>query len=104
MRGQHEEPALGVGRQGIGVELGAASTMSVAAMVTQLVATFRLAWVVGITAAQQALLTIILIVVRVVLFTVANGFFGKKSGYAVAVDAGFIVAMAVIMIAVQGIL
>jgi hypothetical protein len=39
-----------------------------------------------------------------VLFIVANGFFGKKSSYAIGVEAGFIVAMAVVMIAVQTIL
>jgi hypothetical protein len=90
--------------QGVGVELGSASSVPVAAMVTQLVATFLLAWLVGITATKDALLTVILIVVMLVLFIVSNGLFAKKSTYAIGVEAGFIVAMAVIMIAVQGIL
>lgn len=89
--------------EGIGVDLGSASSMPAAAMVTQLIATFLLSWVVGVTAAQNALMTVILIVVMLVLFIVANGFFGKKSGYAITVEAGFIVAMAVVMIIAQGI-
>lgn len=90
--------------EGIGVKLGAASSMPVAAMVTQLIATFLLAWVVGVTQTRNALMTIILVVVTLVLFIVANGLFGKKTGYAIGVEAGFIVAMAVVMIVVQGVL
>jgi hypothetical protein len=88
--------------EGVGVEPGSASATPAAAMIVQLVATFLLAWVVGITAAKNALLTIVLIVVMLALFVVAGGLFGKKSGYAIAVEAGFIVAMAVVMIVVQG--
>ena len=89
--------------EGVGVKLGAASSAPAAAMVVQLIATFLLSWVVGVTAARNALMTIILIVPMLVLFIVANGFFGKKTGFAVAVEAGFVVAMAVVMIVVQGI-
>lgn len=89
--------------EGVGVDLGAASSMPVAAMVTQLVATFLLAWVVGITATRNALATIVLIVIMLALFIVANGLFGKKSHYAIGVEAGFVVAMAVVMIVVQAI-
>lgn len=90
--------------EGVGVELGSASSAPAAAMVVQLMATFLLSWVVGVTAARNALMTIILIVLMLVLFIVANGFFGKKSSDAVAVEAGFVVAMAVVMIVIQGIL
>ena len=89
---------------GIGVDLGSATSMPAAAMASQLAATFLLAWVVGVTAARDALATVILIVVMVVLVVVANGLFGKKSTYAIAVEAGFIIAMTVVMIAVQSIL
>jgi hypothetical protein len=90
--------------QGIGVDPGPASGVPAAAMMTQLVATFLLSWVVGVTAAQNALTTVILIVAMLVLFTVAGGLFAKKSRYAIGVEAGFIVAMAAIMIVVQGVL
>jgi hypothetical protein len=90
--------------EGVGVKLGDASSMPVAAMVTQLLATFLLAWVVGVTQTRNALLTIILVVVTIAMFIVANGLFARKSSYAIGVEAGFVVAMAVVMIVVQGVL
>lgn len=89
--------------EGSGVELGTASSMPVAAMVTQLVSTFFLALLVGITAAQNALATIILIVLTIAGFVMSVGLFVKKSTFAVLVDGGFIVIMGVVMIIIQGI-
>jgi Protein of unknown function (DUF1761) len=89
--------------EGIGVELGAAASMPAAAMVTQLIATFLLAWLVGITAGQKALMTIILIALTIIIFIISNGLFAKKSNYAISVEAGFIAAMTAVMIIVQGI-
>lgn len=88
---------------GVGIELSSECVVPVAAMVAQLIGTFLLAWVVGITATHNALLMIILIVVTIATLIIANGLFAKKSGYAIAVEAGFIVAMAVVMIAAQAI-
>lgn len=90
--------------EGVGVELGSASSMPVAAMVTQAIGTFLLAWVVGVTAANNALLTFILIIVTFAVLLFAGGLFTKKSSYANNVDVGFIVAMAVVMFVVQAIL
>lgn len=89
--------------EGSGVELGTASSMPVAAMVTQLVSTFFLALLVGITAAQNALATIILIILTVAGFVMSVGLFVKKSTFAILVDGGFIVIMGVVMIIIQGI-
>jgi len=89
--------------EGSGVELGTASSMPIAAMVTQLVSTFFLALLVGITAAQNALATIILIVLTIAGFVMSVGLFVKKSTFAVLVDGGFIVIMGVVMIIIQGI-
>ena len=90
--------------EGVGIKLGADCVMPVAAMVTQLIGTFLLAWVVGITAAHNALMTVILIVVTIVTLIIANGLFAKKSCNAIAIEASFIVAMAVVMVAVHAIL
>jgi hypothetical protein len=89
--------------EGSGVELGTASSMPIAAMATQLVSTFLLAILIGITAAQNALATAILILVTLAGFVMSMGLFVKKSTYAVAVDGGFIVVMGVVMIIIQGI-
>lgn len=89
--------------EGSSVELGSASSMPVAAMVTQLISTFFMALLVGITAAQNALATIILIILTIAGFVMSVGLFVKKSTFAVLVDGGFIVIMGVVMIIIQGI-
>lgn len=89
--------------EGSGVELGTASSMPIAAMVTQLVSTFFLALLVGVTAAQNALATIILVVLTIAGFVMSVGLFVKKSTFAILVDGGFIVIMGVVMIIIQGI-
>jgi hypothetical protein len=88
---------------GAGVSFDDASGLPVMAMITQAIGTFLLAWVVGVTAASNALLTIILIVVAMVTLMGAGGMYAKKSGNVIAVDTGFIVAMTIIMIVCQGI-
>ena len=88
---------------GAGVSFDDASGLPVMAMITQAIGTFLLAWVVGVTAASNALLTIILIVVAMVTLLAAGDMFSKKRGNAIAVNTGFIVAMTVIMIVCQGI-
>jgi hypothetical protein len=90
--------------EGVGVKLGSASAMPVGAMVAQLVGTFLLAWLFGITAANDALLTIILVVLTVAAFIMAGGLFAKKSSYAVTVETTYIVAIGVVMFLVQAVL
>jgi len=88
--------------QGSGVSMDG-SEFPKAAMVTQLVATFLLAWLIGLTATTNSLLTAILIVLTIVFFVVAAGLYVKKNSYAVLTEAGFILVMAVVMIVFQGI-
>ncbi len=90
--------------EGVGVELGAASDMPVGAMVTQLIGIFLLAWVFGVTAANEALLTIILVVLTLAALIFSGGMFAKKSMYAVYTESGFIIAMGVVMFLVQAVL
>lgn len=90
--------------EGSGVELGTASSMPIAAMATQLISTFVLAILIGITASQNALTTAILILVTLAGFVMSMGLFVKKSTYAVAVDGSFIVVMGIVMIIIQAIL
>jgi hypothetical protein len=90
--------------EGAGVKLGTADAMPVGAMVAQLLGTFLLAWLIGITAGQNALFTAILIVLMAIVLIVGNGLFARKNNYAIATEAGFIAAMALVMIAAQGIL
>jgi hypothetical protein len=90
--------------EGVNVKPNPNAGMPVPAMIVQLLGTFLLAWLVGITAAHNALATIILVFITIIALIVANGLFVSKSNYAIATEAGFVAAMAVVMIAVQGIL
>ena len=90
--------------EGVGVSLAGSAEMPVAAMVLQALGTFSLAWIVGVTAVNNALFTMILFVVTLVLLMTAGGLFAKKSSYAIAVEAGFVVAMTVIMVICQRVL
>ncbi|MEQ8369941.1 MAG: DUF1761 family protein [Alphaproteobacteria bacterium] len=89
---------------GVGVELGSAASMPVAAMVTQAIGLFLVAWVVGVTATQNALLTLILITLAFTVMAMSNGMFVKKSGYAVTVEAGYSIAVVAVMFVAQAIL
>jgi len=90
--------------EGVGVELGAANAMPVGAMVAQAVAIFLLAWIFGVTASNEALLTVILVVLAIAAFLFSSGMFAKKSMYAVYTETGYIIAIAVVMFIVQAIL
>jgi hypothetical protein len=90
--------------EGLNIKPNPEAKMPVGPLVVQLAGTFLLAWLVGITAAHNALATIILIVAAIIVLIIANGMFSSKGSHAIAIEAGFIAAMAVVMIAVQGIL
>ena len=89
--------------EGTGVELGASSSMPIAALVSQAAGLFLMSWFVGITAVSNALLTVILATVAFTVLGYSGGLFGRKSGYARNVDAGYWIICLVIMILCQGI-
>lgn len=90
--------------EGVGVELGSADKMPAGAMIMQALGTILLAWVVGVTAASNALFVFILIVVTIAVLVFAGGMFARKSMAAVYIESGFVVAMAIVMFVVQAIL
>ncbi len=71
--------------EGVGVELADGSDMPVMAMVLQALGTFCLAWLVGITAANDALLTTILIYITLILLIMSNGKYAQKTNAAVLI-------------------
>ncbi len=89
--------------EGAGVSLDKASAMPAGAMAAQAIGMFLYAWVVGVTAKNEALLTIILIMLALVFLTAAGGKFSQKSNYAIVTESGFVVMMTIVMIIVQGI-
>jgi len=88
---------------GVGVEMGTASEMPVAAMVTQIVGLLLMSWFVGVTAANEALLTVILATIAFTVLAYSGGLFTKKSTYARNVEAGYWVISLIIMIIVQAV-
>jgi Protein of unknown function (DUF1761) len=89
--------------EGTGVDLGAASSMPVGAMVLQIIGLFLMSWFVGVTAVSNALLTVILATVAFTVLAYSNGMFGKRSGYARSVDAGYWMVCLLVMVISQGI-
>ena len=87
--------------EGNGLDPNGPDKMPMNAMITQAVGTFLLAWVVGVTAKNDAILTIILIAVTIAVLNSASSMFTNKGTYVRNVDAGFTLAMVVLMIIVH---
>ena len=79
-------------------------TAPVAAMIIQLIGTFLLAFVVGMTATAEALGTAIAAILAVALTVAGMDLFSQKSGKATAIDAGYVIVGGFLMILAQGIL
>ena len=90
--------------EGLGVELGSASEMPVGAMVTNIIGLLLMSWFVGVTAANNALLTVILATVAFTLLGYSGGMFGKQTAYVRNVNAGYWLAALVVMIVCQALL
>jgi VIT1/CCC1 family predicted Fe2+/Mn2+ transporter len=90
--------------EGVGVELGSADKMPAAALVSQALGLFLLSWAVGVTAANAALLTFILIVLALAVLLASGGLFSKKSTYAIATESGYVLVAALVMFVAQGVL
>ena len=71
------------------------------AMAAQLSGTFALALVIGLTATINALGTALLAIAALALFLFAGGLFSQKSLGAAIIEAGFAIAMGMVMIAAQ---
>jgi hypothetical protein len=89
--------------EGVGVDLGSAGEMPVGALVAQAIGLFLMGWFVGVTAASNALLTVILGTVAFTVLAYSAGMFGKRSAYSRLVDGGYWLVALVIMILCQGI-
>ena len=90
--------------EGVGVELAGGGDMPAAALVTQALGLFLLAWLVGVTAANNALFTFLLIVLAIAVLLAAGGLFSKKSTYAIATETGYVFVAALAMFVAQGLL
>jgi uncharacterized protein DUF1761 len=89
--------------EGSGVKLGDASEMPAGAMVAQIIGLLLMSWFVGVTAVNDALLTVVLATVAFTVLAYSGGMFSQKSGYARGTEAGYWIACLVIMFISQAI-
>lgn len=73
-------------------------------MLSQAAGTFLFAWVIGVTETTNSLALAILITITIAVLIKANGFFGGKTKYAIFVESGYIIAMAIVMVLTHAIL
>ena len=88
---------------GSGVDLSDARSMPVSPLIIQFIGLFLMSWFVGVTAVNNALLTVILATAAFCVMYYANGMFGRRSAYARGVDVGYWIVSLAIMIIAQGI-
>ncbi len=89
--------------EGVGVEMGTAQSMPMGAMVSQGIGLLLVSWLVGVTAASNALLTILLAAIAFGILGYSGGMFRKNSAYARVTDFGYLVVSVIVMIICQGI-
>lgn len=89
--------------QGVGITLGDENSSPMMAMIAQAWAVFLLAWLVGVMAANDALITTILVALTIVGLIKANGFFSQKSFHAISAEVGFVIVIMIVMVICQGI-
>lgn len=84
-------------RQGIGTPAVVGYPMFYP-MGAQAVGTFLFAWVIGVAEALGSLALTVLVALAFTALLKANGFFAGKSKYAIAVESGYILTMAAIIV------
>lgn len=89
---------------GVGIDLSQGEKPPAMAMVTQLIGTFLLAWLVAVAEAANSLAALFLTLLAFVFLSLSQGLFVKKSAVSMAVEQGYIVTMAVIMVLLQRLL
>lgn len=89
--------------EGHGIDLGSASEMPMAAMATQLVGLFLMSWFVGVTAVNDALLTVVLATLAFTVLGYSGGMFGKQNTYVRNVNAGYWIVSLIVMFISQAI-
>ena len=89
--------------EGLGLELGKASEMPVGAMIAQIVGLLLMSWFVGVTAASNALATVILATLAFTALAYSGGMFAKQTAYVRNVNAGYWIVALVVMIVCQAI-
>lgn len=84
--------------EGVGVEMGTADNMPVAAMATQLIGLLLMSWFIGAATASGLLPLAVLGALAFTVLAYSGGLFTQKSAYARAAEAGYWIVALVLMI------
>ena len=87
--------------EGIGLSMEDMAAPPFTAMVIQALGTFLMAWVIAVMAANALLFAAALMVLTLVVMTFSGGLYSQKTIPAIAIEAGYVVVMAAIMIGAQ---
>ncbi|MFM2355420.1 MAG: hypothetical protein RLZZ528_1156 [Pseudomonadota bacterium] len=79
------------------------ATPPLGALALQLAGTFLMAWIIGITAVANHLLTAILVILTIAILQLAGSLLSQKSAGAALVDGSYVLAMGVLMVVAQGV-
>jgi hypothetical protein len=69
----------------------------------QAIGTFLMSWVIGATATIDALFTAVFLILATAALQLSGSLYSQKSTKAALIDASYVVAMGIVMIAAQGI-
>ena len=83
--------------EGVGVELGKASSKPMMALVMQAIGLLLLSWFVGVTAVDSKLLTFILVILAFVVLQASNVVFAQKPLSVARINGGYWIAASVVM-------
>ncbi len=90
--------------EGVGININDGSGPKASAMIAQIVGTFLLSWVIGVSAALNSLALAVLVALMASTLIKANGLFAQKSKYAIIVESGFVLVMVIVMVIVHAII
>ena len=88
---------------GNNVEMGTAQSMPVGAMVSQAIGLLLVSWFVGVTAVESRLATLVLAVLAFGILNASGSMFARKPGAVIAIDFGYLVLAAIVMIVAQAV-
>ena len=90
--------------EGVGIDMEGEMKPPAIAMVTQMLGTTLLSWVIGVAAVTHALAIAILTVIMLIVMIASNGMWAGKSNTAISIECAYIAAISTIMIVAQGVL
>ncbi len=87
--------------EGVGVSFNEAEGYSIPAMIAQAIGIFLFAWAGGVAMTGNGLLIFVLFVLALAFLMAAGGKFSQKRNDAIAIEVGYVISIAVVVVACQ---